>query len=46
MARLHLAAWLHWRGDRGLAWETNEPLPPAPRRRAGARDGRQVPAAA
>lgn len=43
MARLHLAAWLHWRGERGLPWETDEPLPPPPRRRAGSR---QVPAAA
>ena len=30
MARLHLAAWLHWRSERGLSWETDE-LPPAPR---------------
>lgn len=47
MARLHLAAWLHWRGERGLAWETDEPLPPAPRRGAG-RNGRRgsIPAAA
>ena len=40
MARLHLAAWLHWRSEHGLAWETEEPLPPAPRRR-GNRRGRQ-----
>lgn len=32
MARLHLAAWLHWRSDHKLAWETDEPLPPLPRR--------------
>jgi hypothetical protein len=32
MARLHLAAWLHWRSERGLPWEKDEPLPPAPRR--------------
>ncbi|MEK0083635.1 glucans biosynthesis glucosyltransferase MdoH [Benzoatithermus flavus] len=31
MARLHLAAWLHWRSEHGLPWETDEPLPPAPR---------------
>ena len=31
MARLHLAAWLHWRSDHRLAWETDEPLPPLPR---------------
>ena len=32
MARLHLAAWLHWQGGRGLPWENEEPLPPAPGR--------------
>jgi membrane glycosyltransferase len=32
MARLHLAAWLHWRSEHGLPWETDEPLPPGPRR--------------
>jgi membrane glycosyltransferase len=32
MARLHLAAWLHWHSDQKLAWETEEPLPPLPRR--------------
>jgi membrane glycosyltransferase len=32
MARLHLAVWVHWRSERGLTWETDEPLPPAPRR--------------
>ena len=32
MARLHLAAWLHWRSEHRLAWETDEPLPPLPRR--------------
>ncbi|MFO1074303.1 MAG: glucans biosynthesis glucosyltransferase MdoH [Geminicoccaceae bacterium] len=31
MARLHLAAWLHWRSERGLSWETEEALPPIPR---------------
>ena len=35
MARLHLAAWLHWRSDHRLAWETEEPLPPLPRRAVG-----------
>jgi hypothetical protein len=29
MARLHLAAWLHWRSERPLAWETDE-APSAP----------------
>jgi membrane glycosyltransferase len=28
MARLHLAAWLHWRTEQPLAWETDE-QPPA-----------------
>jgi hypothetical protein len=45
MARLHLAAWLYWRSEHGLAWETDEPLPPAPRRRGGPK-GTAVPAAA
>jgi membrane glycosyltransferase len=35
MARLHLAAWLHWRSEHRLAWETDEPLPPLPRRVIG-----------
>ena len=35
MARLHLAAWLHWRSDHKLPWETDEPLPPLPRDAAG-----------
>ena len=40
MARLHLAAWLHWRSDHRLAWETDDttlpqPLPPLPRRVIG-----------
>jgi membrane glycosyltransferase len=30
MARLHIAAWLHWRSERPLAWEKDEPLPPQP----------------
>jgi membrane glycosyltransferase len=29
MSRLHLAAWLHWRSERPLAWERDEP-PPSP----------------
>jgi hypothetical protein len=37
MARLHLAAWVHWRGDHRLAWETEEPLPPPPDRLPGRR---------
>jgi membrane glycosyltransferase len=45
MARLHLAAWLHWRSEHGLPWETNEPLPPAPRRLRG-RAGRSGPISA
>ena len=45
MARLHLAAWLHWRSEHGLPWETDEPLPPIPRRVA-ARITKPVPAAA
>jgi membrane glycosyltransferase len=45
MARLHLAAWLHWRSDHKLAWETDEPLPPLPRRTIG-RPPKQVSAAA
>jgi membrane glycosyltransferase len=44
MARLHLAAWLHWRSERGLVWENEEPLPPAPRRRR--QRGGAAPAAA
>ena len=39
MARLHLAAWLHWRGEQALPWETDEPLPPTPRRRGGGGGG-------
>ena len=35
MARLHLAAWLHWRSDHGLPWETDEPLPPLSRQVIG-----------
>lgn len=48
MARLHLAAWVHWHMPHALAWETDEPLPPAPRRLAGRglRRARDVPAAA
>ncbi len=45
MARLHLAAWLHWRSDHGLPWETDEPLPPAPRRLAD-RSSKPISAAA
>ena len=45
MARLHLAAWLHWRSEHGLPWETDEPLPPVPRRLT-ARITKPVPAAA
>ena len=45
MARLHLAAWLHWRSDHRLAWETDEPLPPLPRRVIG-RSSKPVSAAA
>ena len=45
MARLHLAAWLHWRGEHRLAWETDEPLPALSRRLSG-RPGDQVSAAA
>jgi membrane glycosyltransferase len=28
MARLHLAAWLHWQAERPLAWEADDPNPP------------------
>ena len=45
MARLHLAAWLHWRSEHPLPWETVEPLPPLPKQLSG-RSGKQVSAAA
>jgi membrane glycosyltransferase len=38
MARLHLAAWLHWRSERPLAWERDEPLPPPPAAPRGQKD--------
>ncbi len=45
MARLHLATWLHWRGEHGLPWETDEPLPPVPEPLSG-RGAKAISAAA
>jgi membrane glycosyltransferase len=35
MSRLHLAAWLHWRSERPLVWERDEPPPTPPARPHG-----------